>query len=400
MKNAFFYFIIFPFLGFLNAIRNYRSSWAKPTIIAFVAFFGMSMVKSEAVDSSRYVQNLAEMYDSTKSFETIQNSFYNNSVEDGQVDIYVTLVTFVFSLFTTDGNLYFLFFGLVFGYFYANNIWLVLNESKGRLQWEQFLMIASFSLVIGFWSVNGVRMWTAAHVFFYGGFLYLYHNNKKGLFIAAASFLIHFSFVLPIALLLIYSVFRFNFRIVFFFYVATFFIAELNVGFIRTFLENNAPEFLLPKVKSYLNESYIEGVNETIIAANWYIIYFQKFISYFNLIFVSVLFFKSDIRKKQDKLFGFSLLFLSFANIISLLPSGGRFLNVAFLFSMAACFIILTQTRISFITKSAKMLSPLLIAFCVVSIRLSLDFFNITTLTNPIIVLLTNVNQPLIELLK
>ena len=107
MKNAFFYFILFPFFGLINAIRHYRSSWAKPTMIAFVAFFGLSMVKSDTADSTRYVQNLEMMYNSNKDFETIQNGFYSG--EGGQADVYVTLVTFIFSLFTDNGNLLFMF---------------------------------------------------------------------------------------------------------------------------------------------------------------------------------------------------------------------------------------------------------------------------------------------------
>jgi hypothetical protein len=42
----------------------------------------------------------------------------------------------------------------------------------------------------------------------------------------------------------------------------------------------------------------------------------------------------------------------------------------------------------------------LLILFCVISIRLSLDYFNVTTLTNPVVVFLTDINQPLIDFIK
>ena len=399
MKNAFFYFILFPFLGFINALRNYRSSWAKPTVIAFVTFFGLSMVKSDKVDSTRYVQSLEIMYDSNKDFDAIQNSFYN-SQEGGQADIYVTLVTFVFSLFTNNGNLLFMFFGLVFGYFYANNIWLVLNQSKGKLHWEQHLLLAAFSLVIGFWTINGVRMWTAAHIFFYGGFLYLFQNRKNGLLIAASSILIHFSFIIPLVLLLGYSLVRINFRFLYIFYIASFFIAELNIDFIRTTLESNLPDFMLPKVKTYFNDDYLEGYEEVVASVNWYVLYYKKILTYFTVIFISILFFRANLSEQTKKLLGFSLLFLAVANILSLLPSGARFLNVAFLFSLATCFIVVSNNKETIIVKSVKFLSPFLILFCIISVRLSLDYFNVTTLTNPIVVFLTNINQPLIDLIK
>jgi hypothetical protein len=367
-------------------------------MIAFVAFFGLSMVKSDTVDSTRYVQNLEVMYNSNKDFDTIQNGFYSG--EGGQADVYVTLITFIFSLFTDNGNILFMFFGLVFGYFYANNIWLVLTQSKGKLHWEQHLLLAAFSMIIGFWTINGVRMWTAAHVFFFGGFLYLFQDRKKGLLIAASSILIHFSFVLPVFFLLAYSLVRLNFRFLYIFYIASFFIAELNVDFIRTTLESNLPDFMLPKVKTYLNEDYLEGYEEVSGAVNWYVLYYKKILTYFTVIFISIIFFKANISAQTRKLLGFSLLFLSVANILSLLPSGARFLNVAFLFSLATSFIIVSNSKEIIIAKSVKFLSPLLILFCIISIRLSLDYFNVTTLTNPIIVMLTNINQPLIDLIK
>ena len=398
LRNAFFYFIFCPFLGLVQAIKNYRSSWAKPTVIAFVAFFGMSMVKSEAVDSSRYVQKLEAMYAGNKNFADLQASFYDD--EEGQADIYVPLITYLFSLFTDNGNLLYLFFGLVFGYFYANNIWLVLNQSVGKLSWKQYLLLAVFSMVIGFWTLTGLRMWTAAHVFFYGGFLYLFHNQKKGLLIATASVLIHFSFILPVILLVAYSLFKLNFRILFIFYIASFFIAELNIGFIKNILESNLPDFLLPRVKSYLNEDYLAEFEQATVAANWNVLYHTKLLSYFTLLFISVLFFKANLASQTRKLLGFSLLFLAVANILSLLPSGGRFLDVAFLFSVGTSFIIISNNKQTIVAKTISYLSPLLLLFCITSIRLSLDYFNITTLTNPVVVMLTNINVPFIDFIK
>ncbi|MGC4041436.1 MAG: hypothetical protein QM710_11805 [Flavobacterium sp.] len=398
MKNAIFYFFIFPFLGFVNAVRNYRSTWAKPTVIAFVAFFGMSMVKNSPSDSVRYVQSLGTMYSSAKDFDTIKESLYSG--EGGQTDLYVTLVTFVFSLFTNSGDILFLFFGLVFGYFYANNTWLVLNESQGKLDWKQHLLLAAFSMIVGFWTVNGVRMWTAAHVFFYGSFIYLYHGKKKGILIAATSVLIHFSFVIAIAMLIVYSLIRINYRFIYIFYIASFFIAELNVDFIKNTLQSNLPEFMQPKVKTYFNEEYFEGYEQAVTAVNWYVLYYKSLLTYFMVFFISIITFKVKLSPKNKRLLGFSLLFLAVANILSLLPSGGRFLYVAFLFSLATCFIVVSNNKEPILGKSLKYLSPLLILFCIISIRLAMDYFNVTTLTNPVVVLLTDINEPLIDFIK
>ncbi|HNP33133.1 MAG TPA: hypothetical protein PKN96_07555 [Flavobacterium sp.] len=399
MKNAILYFIISPFLGFIQALRNYRQSWAKPTLIAFIAFFGFTMVKNDTVDSSRYIHKLEEMYASNKNFDDIKASLYSDE-GGGQTDVYVTIVTYFVSWFTNSGNFLFLIYALIFGYFYVNNAWMVLDQSKGKLRWEQILLLISFSSIVAFWDVNAVRMWTAAQVFFYGGFLYLYQEKKKGLIIATSSLLIHFSFILPVALLLAYSLVRLNFRFLYFFYIASFFIAELNIGFIHSALEANMPGFLQPKIKTYFNDEYLEGYEEVVATVNWYVLYYKKLITYFNVVFISILFFKADLSKPARRLLGFSLLFLGVANIISLLPSGGRFLNVAFLFSLAFSFIVVSNNKVSIIAKSVKWLSPILILFIVISIRMSFDYISIITLTNPIVALFTDINTSLIELIK
>jgi len=398
MKNAFLYFLFCPFLGFINAIKHYRSTWAKPTLIAFVAFFGMSMVNNEAVDGSKYVERLILMHATSVDFDTFKASFFNET--EGLPDLYVGIVTYFFSLFTDNGQLLFFFYGFVFGYFYINNIWLVLNETRGELSWLPILLLLTFSFVLGFWTVTGVRMNTASHIFFYGAFLYLYHNQKKGIFIVLSSVLFHFSFVLPLSIFLIYSLVRLNYRFIYLFYLASFFVAELNVEFIRTFLELNLPDFLQPKVKSYLNDEYVETFYDSIGSRNWYVNYYQKLLSYFTFVFMLFILFKVDLTKSVQKLLGFSLLLLAVANITSLLPSGGRFLDVAFLFSIATCFIIITKVKFTIVTKSATILSPLLLLFCIISIRMSFDFFNITTFTNPLVVLFTDINIPLIDLIK
>ena len=249
-------------------------------------------------------------------------------------------------------------------------------------------------------TVNGVRMWTAAHVFFYGGFQYLYLGKKKGLIIAASSILIHFSFILPLGLLIAYTLVRLNFRFLYFFYIASFFIAELNIGIVRSSLEAYMPGFIQPRIKSYFNDEYIENYAEMFTNVNWYILYYNKLITYFNVIFMSILFFKADLSLSAKKLLGFSLLFLGVANIISVLPSGARFLSVAFLFSLAFSFIVLANNKVPIIAKSVKWLSPLLLLFVVVSIRMSFDYFSITTLTNPIIALFTDNSVPLIDLIR
>ena len=128
------------------------------------------------MDSSRYVTKLKELYNTPLNWDVFIANFY--SEESSTVDIYQPLLTYILSLVTDNGNILFAVFGILFGYFYSRNIWLLLDYSKNqRMTRVMIAIIVTFSCVIGFWNLNGVRMWTAAHMFFYGAFLLLVNTK-------------------------------------------------------------------------------------------------------------------------------------------------------------------------------------------------------------------------------
>ena len=60
------------------------------------------------------------------------------------------------------------------------------------------IYFAVFVIVLGFWKISGFRMWTAAHIFFFGASQYFLDNKKSGILIAAVSVLFHFSYMFPV----------------------------------------------------------------------------------------------------------------------------------------------------------------------------------------------------------
>lgn len=362
------------------------------------------MFRPEAMDANRYVLKLQELYGAPLRWDTFFANFYS---DDGDtVDLYQPLVTYVMSLFTNSGNLLFMVFGIVMGYFYSRNIWLLLDMAKQkRMDLTMWLIVFTFACIIGYWELNGVRMWTAAHVFFYGSFLFMVQGKKKGAIIAASSVLIHFSYVLPVAVLLFYSAVKVPWKLLYFIFIASFFVSELNVHSIGDFLGNVAPEFLLPKVKGYTSEDYVETVQTETPIANWYVTYYLKAIGWVIFIMLSYIYFSSlttiKSNKAFSKLFGFTLLFLSIGNLMSLIPSGGRYLIIARLFAMALLFIFYFWYDNKFYKRYLGFLSPLLLFFIIVSIRISFETTTyVTILANPIIAAFIDVPVPLISLFK
>ncbi|TFH23085.1 MAG: hypothetical protein E4H10_12700 [Bacteroidia bacterium] len=107
---------------------------------------------------------------------------------------------------------------------------------------------------------------------------------------------------------------------------------------------------------------------------------------------------RSDLRT----LLSFSLLFYGFVNIVSLIPSGDRFVVVADTFLIPYFMIFLVALpRIGESVLIRVISFPLLMLFCVVQLRLGMDFFGIMTLIgNPVTAAFYSDPVPLITQLK
>ena len=404
MKNNFIFFLLSPFLGFVQAFKYHREAWAKNSIWLFVIFYGYTMCRPEIMDSSRYVANLVNLYDKPMTWDIFISSFY--SEESNTVDIYQPLLTFVLSRFTNDGNILFAVFGIVYGYFFSRNIWLLLDLSKGtKVDLKYWLLIITFICVLGFWNLNGVRMWTAANVFFYGAFQYLVNGKKNGIFFLISSVLVHFSFILPIGFFLLFVLVRIPWRVLYFLFISSFFISSLNISAVRTKLESVAPAFLLPRVTGYTSDEYVEVVSNMNESVNWYIKIHSDSLMWTIAILFTIIYFSKSRKFKEDKsfsnLFGFSLLFLSVGNITSLLPSGGRYVLVAQLFGVALLVFYYVRFKVDLFDRWLVLLSPLLYFFIIVSLRISFETISVMTiLGNPLLALFFDLPFPLINFFK
>jgi hypothetical protein len=362
------------------------------------------MCRPEIMDSSRYVANLISLYNMPLTWDVFIASLYSD--ESDKVDIYQPLITFILSRFTKDGNILFAVFGIVYGYFYSRNIWMVLDLCKeAKIDRALWVIIIAFICLVGFWQLNGVRMWTAAHIFFYGIFQYLVLGRKKGIFIAILSVLVHFSYILLIGVFLVFILVKISWRFLYYLFLGSFFISSVNIPAIKANLESVAPAFLLPRVNSYTSDEYVEVIadmNETVV---WYIQYHSNSLMYFLVVIFTVIYFSDSKKFKDDKsfsnIFGFSLLILSIGNITSLLPSGVRYLFVAQLFGVALLVYYYIRFDDFLYKKFMQYFMPLVYFYIVVSIRVSFDTISVMSIfANPIFAVAVDMPVPLIDLIK
>lgn len=400
-------FLIWPFALLLTSLKNFNAPGAKKGFILFCLYFGFVFIISmdlEGADSARYAQMLRDLHQLPLSFSNLWASLY--SYESNLLDIYQPLLTWVVSLFTDNAHILFSLFALVFGWFYANNIWIILKEIQSNISYTLVIFMFAFALIIPIWYINGVRMYTAAQIFIYGVLRYFIENErKKGLMWAGVSAFVHFSFIFPLFILLVFKFIPKKILIYSIFFIVTLFVSEVNLFLVQDSLRL-LPEIFQPRVSSYTNTDYAFSIAASAKEYNWYVGFSGTSlkIAVTSMLFVLLFHGRKTLRSNLFlyEFACFILLFGSLANLASLVPSGGRFLALVNALSMVFIVLYLSSYRINFMVKLVCTLSlPLLIFYCIFSIRVGFDFIGISTfLGNPITALFIEDSTPIIEYVK
>lgn len=413
-NNHWYLFLLSPFITGILAVKNYRSPWAKNIIWAFVVFYGFTFgtaqetsTGSKIADIARYSNELKDLYQQDLSFEQIVKLYRDN--ED--IDIVRLTLAIAISRVSDNQQILTAIYGLIFGFFYSRNIWFVLERIKGKIKPVALFLLIAYVLVDPIWNINGFRFHTAVQIFIYGLLPFLFDGKKKGIIISSLSFLFHFSFLLPIGVLLIYFLVGNRTIIYFVFFVATILTSNINIGGVNEIIDENAPDALAERTATYRSEDRVENFREgTGFADNsdtvWYAVYYLKALYWSLMAFLIFLFFKrKKLQQNSQRLFdsfSFTLLLWGVANIMNTLPSGSRFLAVAALSALPLIiFYIQQEPNEKYLSKKVKMASPALLLFIIISIRMGLYSLSVNTfLANPIIVLITDYNFALNDLIK
>lgn len=399
-------FLLSPFFALVMALKNFRSSWAKNILWAFVVFYGYTFViNNEGMDSSRYRDRFLSLNTEEVTISNFTNYLYD---EETQIlDIVQPVTSFIVSRFTDNYHILFAVFGLIFGYFYSRNIWYLLERTGFKLEKLNILVIITFAVVVGFWEINGFRFWTAAHVFFYGALPLIWEGKKKYVWIGLLSVFVHFSFIFPVAILLLYMLLGNNAKLFFWIFIASFFIVEIKLEAVGNILQSVLPDILQSKVGDFTNIEYAENVmnkrGERSLHAN---LYNQalKFavVGILIMIYTNL---KKNLTKENVSiynLFNFCLLFLAVANMASFIPAVGRFVRVGNLFAMALLFFYIQFVpHDGKIRRTAFAWIPMLLFYSIMAFRVGTETIGyLTIMGNPLVMSFIESDTALIEIIK
>lgn len=398
--TAIFFALVYPFGALLLAFRNRRSPISWRALWFFVIYFGFTMVISnEKMDAFRYKEVFLEWAKSNTSLYKVIGLLYSKNSE--YLDIVEPMISFIVSRFTVMPMFLFAAYGLVFGYFYAKNIWFLLDRIESRIKPSVYIYLFTFAFIIGFWQINGFRMWTAAHVFFFGAIRYIMNSDRKGILVASLSILFHFSFILPVLILVGFFLYKIKPVFAYWFYIASFVFAEINLGQVQGSLLSFLPEIFHGKVQEYTNYEYFDVRQGELEHRNWRFFIYNEIVKYVSLFYLSLIYFKGKSFLKSNKqliyLFSFALLFIAIANFASSVPSGARFRLVGYLFAFFLIILYKQSTRkTTFTNLTNPIITVFLLLFCLGMLNTSFLTSNIMLyLGNPVAYFVTGIEVPI-----
>lgn len=396
---AYILFLISPLLSLVVLARNFRSQAFFNVAWLFFGFLGIIIVTSnEASDVYRYSTWFNEY---SNSSEQIQKSFFE---EDIFIEVYRPLSFFLVSSFTDSSKIYLGFVALIFGYFYVGIIRMLLDNVLNRIGVFQLLFVLNFIFVFSFLGFQFVRFTTASVIFLYYFLRYSKNQDVKNILLSATSITIHFTFLFPVIILIGFHFFIKNkdLKIWYLLFLITSIITFVDFTVLKNIIEQYLPAELESK-KGYLNEDYKMNVDESLSNVNWYIKYRADLLKFASLYIIYHLIFKFKTLDLQlVGILKFALFFGVFANIVSVVPSGFRFLvisNSLIWFAIAAFF--LRNNLYSMNGIKVKILSGVIIFNIIIGFRYVFDIMPIELfIGNPILVFLGTSGVPLIEFIK
>ena len=414
-------FILWPFSAFIAALRKGFDKHYQAIILAFAFLYGYSvyLYGGDILDFKEeyHAISLISWHEYIEAISTKLDIFSSNThfqlynFTDSKPDIYAVTLQFVLSRFSDSPRL---FWGIV-SLIYVKFFLMFLNQVKinfeiTSLKRYHYIYIAFLVLVVPFYvGVTGVRFWTALFLFVYLLFKFLNTDKSKYIGYMPLSILIHYSFFVPVSILLVifvvplkkwFTILLVYASIIFFITTSTTTVFNyLNKG-VSMFEETSLEE----SVSSYADQSLVQKKQIKHASTNWYVRLRSDSVFYL-LIFAFLLEFTGIIRlntnKITQKLYPYLIVFFAVALIGYNLGSIGRFKNIFYLLAFARYAIIFPiNINSKYLKYLAMAFSPILVLYVLVTFRGG--FYTIDPLllvSNPIILFLTRSSESLSEFL-
>ena len=115
-KRNYLLFIVWPFLSFINSVKQFKYLHSKILILLFFGLYGYTYIFIEGTDSISYAISFINMSstDITGFFSSIK-SF--QSEDSGTLDSVIPIISFILSRLTDNPYILYAIFSIIFGFY-------------------------------------------------------------------------------------------------------------------------------------------------------------------------------------------------------------------------------------------------------------------------------------------
>ena len=406
-NNLYYLWIIFlfsPFFAFLLAIKRGFNTYYQPIILGFSFIFGYS-VYFYSGDILRYIETyeMVKYYTWNDFWFILSHPFDGNALSqypenlvNRKPDKYALILQFIVSRFTDNYRWFFALASLIYTKFFL----MFLNEVYNKMgikpqDFLHYIFIIFLLIVVPFYvGVTGIRFWTALFLFLYFLFKYFDKGGFQTIFSAGLSLFIHYSFIVPVALLFLVHILpikKFATKILVVISLAIFFISSTTsmLNNIQRAVSITEGTNIEENVGSYTDADLLEQRKSKSNETNWYVSLRSDSVFYLLIIFF-ILEFGGFLKLKDtiftSRVYPLIVLFFCLTLLTYHLGSLGRFKNVFYLLVFSRYAIIYPVANNRKVLKSLSIiLLPFLVLYILVSFRGGFYFVDAYLVINNII---------------
>lgn len=342
-------FLISPFLSLIYSLKKMNTKSSYLVFFLFALFYGLCF--SVAADSGSLIDtsdasrwrfrfentNIYTLHD----FFLYCAGYFTFSGEDIR-DLYFATISFFVHRFSDNYHVFFLVLALVFSFFQLKSLRFLTSNPQFNNGFACLLLCALFT-VNNISNIGGMRFWTAAWIGVYS-LLELYINKRWSFLVVLFLLpLIHrgFFFLYPVLLLSLSSKWKGLWTTA---YYLSFALSAVSVYFIRD-ATSYLPSFLTNMIEAYSENTLSEQYSFT-----------KMFLTtlaqvYVNVLFIVIMHKQSRLLPQDtDRLYRFTLVFLTIVNFVMPIPSlGVRFIVVSYSLIAVLWLNIIGHSRYSFL---------------------------------------------------
>lgn len=329
-------FFLWPTLAMLFVTVNFKKAYVKNVIWLFCIFIGLTIIlpySYENHDLVRYRDHFESLtLERHVSFSELFLRPYQHGL-NSDLDFYLNIMNILISRITDSFRVFLVIISAVFGYFFSRNLTFFTEKQKlKKIGLISSICLLLLAFLYPVWAINGYRFNTAAMIFLFG--LLNYHDTKKNkyLIVVLLTPLIHFSFLLPIAIYGIYFLLGNRFKMYFALVVIAIVFSGVNPASNIYQNASLAPAAYQNKIKGYTEGGYVDIMTNNMEEANWYVAGHLSALKYIAALFLFILFINRKLLYKDSFAsamicYGSLLFFL--AILLQSIPAMDRFLTIS-----------------------------------------------------------------------